>query len=297
MTDAPLALERVDDLEIDARGRLAQMYQLSPFVWRSAERYELMLRAVPRRDDDPALKIAEAWWGWSDDGRRFTTDRAPCLYPSPDGPDRDGCEDPTVLLTDEGLHVWYSGWNAEEGVGRLLHATGPSPDRLEKRGVALDSSDVFANPKEAELWRTLSGEWALAFEFARDGRSMIGVARSASLDGPWREPAVLMRPREGAWDCQHLSPGPILRDPQGRPVMLYNGASDGPRWRIGWARFSADLDRVEARGEDCLIDPGELCDGWTDIAFAASAVPTEGGVALYYSVADRALKRAVLRWR
>lgn len=297
MTDCPLILDRTEDLTIDATNRLAQMYQLSPFVWHSGARYEILLRAVPSRDDSPALKISEAWWGWSDDGLRFTMDRAPCLWPDPDGPDRDGCEDPTVVRTADGLHLWYSGWNGGEEVGRLLHAAGPSPDRLAKTGVVLDSSDQFANPKEAELWRTPSGEWALAFEFARDGRSLMGAIRARSLDGPWSAPADLMQPREGQWDSRHLSCGPTLTDPDGRPVMLYNGASEGPRWRIGWARFSPDLGTIEARGDAPLVEPGDLADGWTDIAFAASAVPTEDGVELYYSVADRALKRATLRWR
>ena len=273
------------------------MYQLSPFVWVADGRRDILLRAVPRRDDNPCLKISEAWWGWSDDGLRFTMDRAPCLWPDPDGPDRDGCEDPTVLVTDEGLRLWYSGWNAADGVGRLMTAMGPSPDRLVKTGVALDSTEHFANPKEAEVRRTSQDDWALVFEYARDDGSRIGVARSASLAGPWREPADLLGVRADRWDCLHLSPGPIVTDPRGRPVMLYNGAGQGPSWRIGWARFSPDLQGVDARCDEPLVEPGDVPDGWTDIAFAASAVPIDGGVDLYYSVADRALKRASLRWR
>ena len=213
MTDSPLILDHIEDLTIDATGRLAQMYQLSPFVWHSGARYEILLRAVPSRDDNPALKISEAWWGWSDDGLRFTMDRAPCLWADPDGPDRDGCEDPTVVPTDDGLHLWYSGWNGDDEVGRLLHAVGPSPDRLTKTGVVLDSSDQFANPKEAELWRTPSGEWALAFEFARDGRSLMGAD-----PGP-----VAGRTVERAG-----RPDAAARGPVGQPPSQLRADPDGP---------------------------------------------------------------------
>lgn len=296
MTDSPIVVERTETMTVECHGRLSEMYALSPFVWRSGGRYELMLRAVPRRDDTPALKIAEAWWGWSDDGRHFTMDRAPALWPSHDGPDRDGCEDPTVVPDGDTLHVWYSGWHEGEETGRLLHAFGPAPDRLVKRGVALDDAPDFANPKEATVRRGPDG-WALAFEFARDGSSMVGVARAERPEGPWTDRRDLLLPCPGRWDDRHTSAGPIVSDPDGRPLMFYNGATDGPRWRIGWARLSADLSTVEERGEEFLIAPECVTGDATDIAFAASAVAEGDRLALYYSVSDRHLMRATLRWR
>ena len=103
---APMTLTRPN--------RLADMYTLSPFVWREDDGYHLLLRAVPRRNDEPRLKIAEIWHGLSADGLHFEMDEAPVIFPGPDLADLDGCEDPTVLVTDGQLRVWYSGWNQQQ---------------------------------------------------------------------------------------------------------------------------------------------------------------------------------------
>lgn len=284
----PLVLER--------RGRFATMYVLSPFVWRADGRWHLMVRAVPRRDDEPRLKIAEAYYGVGDDGVRFVMDEAPALWPGPGEADRDGCEDPTVVLHEGETQVWYTGWNQAQGTGRLLHASGPDARRLTTRGVALDSTDEFANPKEATVAQGADGRWALFFEFARDEASVIGLARSDVLAGPWTGSAPLMDARPDRFDAWHLSTGPIVGAGTDRPVMFYNGANRDAKWRIGWVAFDPDLTRVVDRCHEPLVTPPvDLEDGWTDIAFAASAVEDGDDIWLYHSIADRELVRVRVR--
>ena len=82
-------------LELIDKGPLAQMYALSPFVWRAGERYDLLLRAVNQaaRNED---KVSQIYYGTSENGVRFRMDRRPVIAPGPETEDRDGCEDPTV---------------------------------------------------------------------------------------------------------------------------------------------------------------------------------------------------------
>ena len=54
--------------------------------------------------------------------------------------------------------------------------------------------------------------------------------------------------------------------------------------------FDPDLDRIVERCGDPLIVPDALEGDATDIAFAASAVETDGMIALYYSLSDQALQ-------
>jgi len=277
--------------------RLANMYVMSPFVWRDGDRFHLLVRAVPRRDDEPRLKMAEIWHGTSDDGLHFAMESAPTLFPGPDLVDLDGCEDPTVHIDGATLRVWYTGYNEQQKTGRLMLARGPAVAKLAKAGVAIDSSPDFTNPKEATVVAVGSGGWRMYFEYAANGASLIGQVSADDLDGPWANVAQSpITPRPGKWDCWHLSAGPIIGEGAARPTMFYNGATQDAAWRIGWATFDESLTELAERCEEPLVCPQEpLSAGSTDIAFAASAVERDGTVLLYYSQSDQDLRCATIR--
>lgn len=285
---APLAMRRLN--------RLADMYVLSPFVWKDSDLFRMLVRAVPRRDDEPRLKMAEIWHGVSVDGLNFDMDIAPVIFPGPDQRDIDGCEDPTVLPGRDGLRVWYTGYNEAQKTGRLMLASGPGVQGLMKRGVALNSTKAFKNPKESSIVRTAGG-WRMFFEFARDGASLIGQANAAGLDGSWRgRKQSSIKPRAKAWDGWHLSPGPVIGEADGAPIMFYNGATKAGDWRIGWVIFDKSFNRVVARCDEPLVSPDTKRAGdATDIAFAASALEHEGDIRIYFSQSDRDIRCATVR--
>lgn len=287
----------IEPITMHRTNRLANMYVLSPFVWREDDLFRLLVRAVPRRDDEPRLKMAEIWYGTSEDGHHFEMESAPTIFPGPDLADLDGCEDPTVHIDGGTLRVWYTGYNEQQKTGRLLLARGPSVGKLAKAGLAIDSMPGFTNPKEATVAAVGDESWRMYFEYAHDGASLIGQAATDDLDGPWSDvaPSPIM-PRVDRWDCWHLSAGPIIGEGTRRPTMFYNGATQDATWRIGWATFDQRLTKVLERCEEPLIEPqGPLSEGSTDIAFAASAVEIEDRVLLYYSQSDQDLRCATLR--
>jgi len=287
---APMTLSRTN--------RLANMYVLSPYVWLVDGCYHLLLRAVPRRDDEPRLKMAEIWYGRSDDGLHFVMDEAPVVFPGPDLADLDGCEDPTVDCRDGIIRVWYTGYNESERTGRLMLARGPDVHRLAKAGVMIPSHPPrYGNPKEATLVALDKHRWRLFFEFARDGASLIGQADSDSLDGDWGHPAdAPIAPRPDSWDAWHLSAGPVVGEGTARPVMFYNGATQDAHWRIGWAAFDKGFGKIVARSDEPLVEPeGPVDEQFVDIAFAASAIETGDDIYLYYSQSDQHLRRATIR--
>ncbi len=288
-------VEAIEPMRLRCRGRLKNMYVLSPFVWQADGQYHLMIRAVPRRDDEPRLKMAEIWYGTGSDGLTFDMDEGPVIFPGPEAIDLDGCEDPTVLVEKDRLHVWYTGWNQAEEKGRLLRAAGPHPRNLEKCGLVLDSTEAAANPKEATIARARDGSWRLFYEYAADEASRIGVVASSGPSRLWTGTEPLFKARKGKWDGWHLSTGPIIGEDSDTPVMFYNGASRDAHWRIGWIAFDGDFSRVVARGKDpVIVPPGTDGDG-TDIAFAASAIERDDRIWLYYSLSDRDILRARLR--
>lgn len=296
MTHA-FSLENVDTVSYACSSELAGMYKLSPFVWRERDHFELLLRVV-NYSDTPSEKVARIHRGLSLDGVSFALGARPVISPGDDVPgsyDSGGCEDPTVAFVDSSYYVYYTGWNEHLKRGELLLASGPTLDRLQKRGIALPSTPSEINPKEAEIVRADDGSWRLFFEYASDDRSKIGIASAPRVDGPWTVQKPLFEARHG-WDDWHLSTGPVIGGDNMLPVMFYNGATRAAQWRIGWIVFDRAFTTVIARCEGPIVIPGERrFTEDTDIAFAASAIGDQDRIHLYYSIADRHVMRATVR--
>jgi len=283
-----------EPLLVDASPPLSEMFMLSPYAWTEGAKWRLALRAVPDAAL-PADKVSRVHLGTSDDGVHFTMEPEPFLAPdsSVTADDHDGCEDPTMVGSGD-FTVFYSGWNQASEKGQLLWAAGQVPGALTKRGRVLPEPQAYENAKEASLCQVADGSWRLFFEYARDGRSLIGAAESASLEGPWAAYPDPIGPRPGRWDDHHLSPGPILGAGTDSPVLIYNGANAETHWRIGWAQLDPDCRYVVARCGEPLVTPPPAEGDATDIAFVASAVELMETTYLYYAVSDRSLFRAAL---
>jgi predicted GH43/DUF377 family glycosyl hydrolase len=275
---------------------LSERDLMSPYVWAEPSgRLGIMVRAVPPAGAD-RTDTGVIWAGWSDDGIVFDMDPAPAITPGPDAIDSGGVEDPTVVRTEDGYVVYYTGVTADQAHGNMLYASGPTPDRLTKQGVALASTKTMGNTKEATIGRTADGHWRLWYEYAADNASRIGLAIGDGVAGPWDEQPTPILPRLNSWDNWHLSTGPMLMTDPNFPVMFYNGATHDARWRIGWVAFDRDCRRVVDRGIEPLITPPPVDDRTaTDIAFAASVIERKGAIWLYYSLEDRRLARARIR--
>lgn len=298
------AVEQLDAVTIAPGSPIDGMDLMSPFVWREGDRYRILVRGVPAPlgPHDPTGLIAS---GSSDDGLTFTMEDRLAIAPGadPTDPDAGGCEDPTVLVADDGGYVvYYTGVDAARSQGVLIAATGPSLDRLVKRRVALAAPVGEGNIKEATFARTPTGDWRLFYEYAAAeehgvGASRVGIARAERLGDPWTSLADPFPIRAGAWDNWHLSTGPVCQLPGADPVMFYNGATLDARWRIGWISFSPDFTQITGRGlEPVILPPPPEDRTKTDIAFAASTVVENGMISLYFSLEDRLLRRALLRY-
>ena len=289
-------LERIDYVSLDGPDELLSKNLMSPFVWTEKHdaRLHMLVRAVPPSTEEQKTESGRIWYGRSgSDGVSFRMDVAPIIVPSPSGKDMRGCEDPTVVKTEDGYIVLYTGVDGD-GTGHLLYAAGSTINALEKQGVAVDDSRSENNVKEATVLRS-HGMWRLLYEYAHDGHSLISLAYGDGVAGPWREQPDPFGIRKGHWDSFHLSTGPLWRGDPDMPVMFYNGADENTDWGIGWVAFSPDLSRVVARSDKPLIAPPSDVTRRRDIAFAASLVDNEGALWLYYSRNDRELLRATIR--
>jgi predicted GH43/DUF377 family glycosyl hydrolase len=293
------AVQQIDEVSIVAGSPLDGLALMSPFVWKEAGVYRMMVRGVkePLGLHDPTGVIGAAY---SRDGLVFESE--PKLAITPDdnalnGEDAGGCEDPTVVVTKAGEYlIYYTGVDAARSQGSLIAASGPSLTQLTKQRVALKAPPGEGNIKEATVVQTARGDWRLFYEYAAFDASRIGLARGPSADGPWTVSADPFTIRADGWDDWHLSTGPIIKVEGADPVMFYNGATLDARWRIGWISFDANFERVTGRGlEPVILPPPAKSRAATDIAFAASAVAEGNDIALYYSLEDSVLRRAIIK--
>ncbi len=287
-------VEQIDTVALSAHSIIDGMDLMSPFVWREGPLYRIMVRGVPYPlgPTDPTGIIAG---GASIDGLTFTLEAGLAITPGPQTADMGGCEDPTVLRTDREYLVYYTGVDVARTQGSMILAAGPDLKSLTKEELVLKAPPGEGNIKEATLAQTAAGDWRLFYEYAANDASRIGMARGPTPKGPW---TVLPDPfdiRDDSWDNWHLSTGPIAQVAGQDPVMFYNGATHDARWRIGWISFDADFTRVTGRGlEPLLLPPPPTQRASTDIAFAAATVMEGDRIALYYSLEDRMVRRALI---
>lgn len=277
---------RIESLVLTGPDRVTSAELMSPYVWPLDDgRLGLLVRVV---SDDGST--GSLWYGEGADGLSFRLEDVPVLTPGPDTLDAAGCEDPTVVLHDGQVIVFYTGVDRDGG-GRLLWASGRDIRSLTKHGVALGSFDGEQDIKEAEI-SVRDGHWTMGYEYVRDDASLIGYAEGDGPAGPWRETRHGFGPRPDRFDSWHLSPGPMLLDDPERPIMFYNGATHDGRWGIGWVEFDYRGNRVLDRCEEPLIAPPVEEDGRA-IAFAASLIDHGDEIDLYLSYNDRSPQRAV----
>ena len=289
-------VDQIDAVTLTGNDLVARRDLMSPYVWQDgADQFAMLVRAVPRPGE--CGDTGTIWSAASSDGLHFVASETPVLSPGPGPADIGGCEDPTPVFAPDGsVIVYYTGVDATRTHGEMLYATGPSIDRLEKRGIAMPSAPSEGNLKEATVDRTANGSWRMFYEYARNEASLIGLAIGDDMAGPWRHLPEPFAPRPDAWDNWHLSTGPLLTTNKDQPVMFYNGATHDARWRIGWIAFDAEYTRVIDRClEPLIVPPPQEQRTDSDIAFAASVMIVAGEIWLYYSVADTRLYRALIR--
>ncbi|MEG3143177.1 glycosidase [Sphingomonas sp. RT2P30] len=289
------AVEQLDAVVLTGGPLGATTDLMSPFVWREGAAYRIMVRGVPyplAPTDPTGLVVA----GSGTDGLAFAMDNDLALVPGPGPDDAGGCEDPTVLVKPDGSYlVYYTGVDAARTQGSMILVGGPTLERLEEKQLVLKAPPGEGNIKEATLFQTSQGDWRLLYEYAANEASRIGVAGGPSPEGPWSNLPDPFGVRDDSWDNWHLSTGPIVQLPGHDPVMFYNGATHDALWRIGWITFDTDFTHVTGRGLEPLLMPPPATDRTsTDIAFAASTVIEDDRIALYYSLEDRMLRRALI---
>lgn len=226
----------------------------------------------------------------SKDGKKFTIDKKPFIYPSDDY-DCFGVEDPRITQIGEWYYVYFS-VVSPKGVGVRLMKTRDFK-KIENCGMifAPENKDVLIFPEK------INGKYyALHRPVPKStGNPEIWIAESDNLQY-WGNHRFLLGLRENMWDNGRIGGGVVPIKTKYGWLELYHGASKEDRYCMGAVLLDLnDPSKVIARTEMPILEPVEdyeVNGFFGEVVFACGSLVENDTIKLYYGVADTSIAYA-----
>lgn len=228
----------------------------------------------------------------SKDGRRFTIDETPFIYP---GTEREawGVEDPRVTQIDDTYYIQYSAVSAE-GIGVGLASTKDFVT-YERLGLIFhpENKDVAIFPEK------INGKYyALHRPVPKGiGRPEIWIAESDNLLY-WGNHQYLLGLSEEGWDSGRIGGGAVPFKTEKGWLAIYHGADKNHRYCLGAVLLDLhDPTKILAKTEEPILEPEEDYEKngfFENVVFTCGVVVEEDTVRIYYGAADESIAGAEL---
>ncbi|MDO3411470.1 glycoside hydrolase family 130 protein [Saccharibacillus sp. CPCC 101409] len=231
----------------------------------------------------------------SADGRHFTVDDKPFIYPSGEL-ETFGIEDPRVTQIGDTYYIYFSA-ASPVGIGESLVSTKDFV-HTEHHGMIFgpDNKDVIIFPEK------VGGKYYALHRptTPSTGRPEVWLAESDNLLY-WGNHKHLLGLRADRWDSGRIGGGAVpIRTERGW-LALYHGATKEHRYCMGAVLLDADdPSRVLARSARPILEPEapyETDGFFGGVVFACGAVVDGDVVRLYYGAADTSTACAELSLR
>ncbi|WP_276355118.1 glycoside hydrolase family 130 protein [Cohnella caldifontis] len=231
----------------------------------------------------------------SQDGRRFTVDDRPAVYPS--GPlETFGIEDPRVTQIGDTYYVYFSAVSPV-GIGESMVST------KDFRSFAFhgmifgpDNKDVLIFPEK------VNGKYYALHRptVMSSGKPEIWIAESENLLH-WGNHKHLAGLREGMWDSGRIGGGAVPFRTEKGWLELYHGATREHRYCMGALLLDPDdPSKVIARSPRPILEPEaeyETNGFFGGVVFSCGALVDGDTVKMYYGAADSSMACAELSVR
>jgi predicted GH43/DUF377 family glycosyl hydrolase len=269
-------------------------------IRRDDDRYDLSdPRVIVRKENAPAfeyltslsyLRIAR-----SKDGRTFTVDREPFIYPS-QPLEMFGIEDPRITQIGDTYYIYFSAVSPY-GIGESMVST-KDFQKVTHHGMIFgpDNKDVVIFPEK------IGGKYyALHRPTTKScGRPEIWLAESDNLLY-WGNHRHLLGLRPGRWDSARIGGGAVPIKTERGWLELYHGATKDHRYCMGAVLLDlGDPSRVVARSGRPVMEPEadyEQNGFFGSVVFSCGALVRGDTVAMYYGVSDTSMACAELSLR
>ncbi|UZJ79327.1 glycoside hydrolase family 130 protein [Fictibacillus sp. KU28468] len=228
----------------------------------------------------------------SKDGREFTIDPEPFIYPSNDL-ETFGIEDPRITKIEDTYYIYYSAVSPV-GVGESLVSTKDFKN-VEHHGMifAPENKDVLIFPEK------VNGKYyALHRPVPKStGAPEIWIAESPDLFH-WGNHKYLLGLRDGMWDDGRIGGGAVPIKTEKGWLELYHGATTDNRYCMGAVLLDLnDPSKVIARSETPILEPEadyEVNGFFGNVVFSCGALVEGDTVKMYYGVSDTSMACAEL---
>lgn len=228
----------------------------------------------------------------SKDGRRFTIDDKPVVYPS-ERLESFGIEDPRITQIGDTYYIYFSAVSPA-GIGVSMVSTKDFIS-ITHHGMIFcpDNKDVLIFPE-----RVNGKYYALHRPTLKSiGSPEIWIAQSDNLIH-WGNHKHLIGLREGLWDSGRIGGGAVpIRTEKGW-LELYHGATREHRYCMGAVLLDLnDPTKVIARSEKPILEPEadyEKNGFFGDVVFSCGILVEGDVVKMYYGVADTSMACAEL---
>lgn len=231
----------------------------------------------------------------SRDGKRFTIDDEPFLFPG-NALESYGVEDPRITEIDGTYYITYSSVSPY-GVGVGLARTRDFVT-VERLGIVFppENKDVVLFPE-----RIGGAYYALHRPVPKGmGDPEIWIGKSPDLIH-WGDHRPLLGIRPGKWDSLRIGGGAVpIRTPRGW-LELYHAADDKNRYCMGAVLLDlADPTQVIARSEDPIFEPEteyETQGYFGNVVFSCGVLLEGDTLQMYYGAADTSMAYAEMSLR
>ena len=238
--------------------------------------YDLYLTSISH------LRVAR-----STDGRNFTVDTEPALYPREIN-ECLGIEDPRITQIDD---TYYAVYKAVSPDGIVLRMSSTKDFvSWEKHGVIFcpENMDAAIFPSKVR------GRYAALHRPVPSflGKPRMWLAYSDDLEN-WGDHRLITGTRHNTWECCRTGGGavPFLTD-RGW-LEIYHAVSDTGKYCLGAMLLDSDYpDRVLAKSRTPILEPEtpyEVDGFMPNVVFTCGAIVNDGIVTIYYGASDEVI--------
>lgn len=252
-----------------------------------------MIKNVNKRQDFEYLtSLSYLRIARSQDGRHFTIDDQPFIYPS-NKHETFGIEDARVTKIDETYYIYFSA-ASPFGVGEAMVSTKDFVN-IDHHGLifAPENKDVLIFPEK------INGKY---YALHRPSLKSVGdpeiwIAESTNLLH-WGNHQHVLGLRPDKWDSGRIGGGAVPFKTERGWLELYHGATPEHRYCMGAVLFDLeDPTKVIARSDDPVMEPDadyEKEGFFGDVVFSCGVIVEGDVVKMYYGVADTSMACAEL---
>ncbi len=199
--------------------------------------------------------------------------------------EKKGAEDPRVTKIGDYYYIVYSGfWDVLKGDNRTRIVIAKTKDfkKLSFKGVVLPGE----NNKNGALFPSkINGKYVLIH------RRMPYIWMGYSKDMiNWKDNKILMRVREGKWDCERVGVGPPPVKTKHGWLMVYHGVDKKNIYRLGAALLDSKNPAIVLKRYDYPIlsptEPWEKVGLVNNVVFSCGMVEIKNKYFVYYGGGD-----------